>query len=59
MEFNRQRLDAMTKPRPAENIRRAKERAENREWMRMSHDIALGLQQASTPDKNHIEGIQL
>lgn len=43
MALNRQQLDAMAKPRPAENIRRAKERAENREWMRMSQNIALGI----------------
>lgn len=43
MGVNRQQLDAVAKPRPAENIRRAKERADNREWMRMSQDIALGI----------------
>lgn len=43
MGLNRQRLDAMAKPRPTENVRRAKERTENCEWMRMSQDIALGI----------------
>lgn len=43
MALNRQRLDAVATPRPAENIRRAKARNENREWMRMSQDIALGI----------------
>lgn len=43
MALNRQRLDAVAKPRPAENVKRAGERAENREWMRMSQDIALGI----------------
>lgn len=43
MKLNRQKLDATAKPRPAENVRREKERAENREWMRMSQDIALGI----------------
>lgn len=43
MALNRQRLDAVAKPRPEESVRRAKERAENREWIRMSQDIALGI----------------
>lgn len=43
MALNRERLDAVAKPRPEECVRRAKERAKNREWMRMSQDIALGI----------------
>lgn len=43
MALNRQRLDEVAKPRPEENVRRSKERAENSEWMRMSQDIALGI----------------
>ncbi|MCQ2247363.1 MAG: helix-turn-helix domain-containing protein, partial [Bacteroidaceae bacterium] len=43
MALNRQRLDEVAKPRPKENERRSMERAENREWMRMSQDIALGI----------------
>ena len=43
MTLNRQRLDAVAKPRPEESVRRERERAEKREWMRMSQDIALGI----------------
>lgn len=43
MALDRKKLDAVAKPRPIENIIRSRERAENREWMRMSQDIALGI----------------
>lgn len=43
MAFNRQKLDAVAKARPTENVSRSMERAKNREWMRMSQDIALGI----------------
>lgn len=43
MALDRKKLEAMAKPRPTENIRRSKERNENREWMRMSQEIALGI----------------
>lgn len=43
MALDRNKLEAMAKPRPSENVRRAKERKENREWMRMSQEIALGI----------------
>lgn len=34
MALNRQRLDAVAKLRPAECVKRAKERKENREWIK-------------------------
>ena len=43
MALDRNKLEAMAKPRPTENIRRSKERNEDREWMRMSQEIALGI----------------
>lgn len=43
MALNRQQLEAVAKPRPAENVRRSKDRSENRDWTRMSQDIALGI----------------
>lgn len=43
MAIDRIKLDAMAKPRPAENIKRAQHRNKNREWMRMSQNIALGI----------------
>jgi len=43
MAFNREKLEQIANARSAENIRRAEERKQNREWMRMSQDIALGI----------------
>lgn len=43
MALDRNKLESMAKPRPTKNITRSKERSENREWMRMSQDIALGI----------------
>lgn len=43
MALNRNILEAVAKPRPAENVRHSRERADNREWIRMSQDIALGI----------------
>lgn len=43
MALDRNKLESMAKPRPTENITRSRERSENREWMRMSQDIALGI----------------
>lgn len=43
MQLNRKKLDAIAKPRIEESLKRAKERKENREWMRMSQNIALGI----------------
>lgn len=43
MAFDREKLEQIANVRPAENIRRAEERKQNREWMRMSQEIALGI----------------
>jgi len=43
MALNREKLEQMAKPRPAENVQRTHERKQNRAWMRMSQDIALGI----------------
>lgn len=43
MALNRTKLDAMAKPRTTENIKRSQQRTKNREWMRMSQNIALGI----------------
>lgn len=43
MALDRKKLETMAISRPVENLRRSQERSENREWMRMSQDIALGI----------------
>lgn len=43
MVFHKDKLDAIVKPRSEAAIERAKSRKENREWLRMSQEIALAL----------------
>lgn len=43
MVFHKDKLDAIVKPRSKEAIERARSRKENREWLRMSQEIALAL----------------
>lgn len=43
MAFDNEKLAQMAKPRSEAAIERAKARIENREWLRMSQDIALSL----------------
>ncbi|MCQ2311288.1 MAG: helix-turn-helix domain-containing protein [Paludibacteraceae bacterium] len=41
MDFNVEKMQAMAKPRSQRAIARSKARRENRDWMRMSQEIAL------------------
>lgn len=43
MAFNLEKLQKVAKPRSETAVKRAQERKENREWLRMSQDIALNL----------------
>lgn len=43
MTFNIEKLNQISKPRNAEAAEKARCRKENREWLRMSQDIALNL----------------
>ena len=43
MTFNREKLENITKPRSKAAIDRAKQRKENRKWIRKSQQIALAI----------------
>jgi len=43
MDFNIEKLNKLAKPRSEKAIERARQRKENREWLRLSQDIALAV----------------
>lgn len=43
MDFNIEKLNTFAKPRSEKAIERARKRKENREWLRLSQDIALAI----------------